>query len=144
MGVAAVPTLWPVQGRITASYGERIHPFSGEGAFHRGIDIASEIGTRIVAPADGVVKFSDLINGYGRAVIIDHGNGVSTLYGHLSGFAVSAGQLIHRGDTLGYVGQSGRSTGPHLHYEVRVLNTPVNPYKYLRLTLSQQVALGAM
>ena len=144
MGVAAVPTLWPVQGRITASYGERIDPFSGEGAFHRGIDIASEIGTRIVAPADGVVKFSDLINGYGRAVIIDHGNGVSTLYGHLSGFAVSAGQLIHRGDTLGYVGQSGRSTGPHLHYEVRVLNNPVNPYKYLRLTLSQQVALGAM
>jgi murein DD-endopeptidase MepM/ murein hydrolase activator NlpD len=136
--------LWPVQGRITASYGERIDPFSGEGAFHRGIDIASEIGTRIVAPADGVVKFSDLINGYGRAVIIDHGNGISTLYGHLSGFAVSAGQLIHRGDTLGYVGQSGRSTGPHLHYEVRVLNAPVNPYKYLRLTLSQQVALGAM
>jgi murein DD-endopeptidase MepM/ murein hydrolase activator NlpD len=144
MGVAAVPTLWPVQGRVTASYGERIDPFSGEGAFHRGIDIASEIGTRIVAPADGVVKFSDLINGYGRAVIIDHGNGISTLYGHLSGFAVSAGQLIHRGDTLGYVGQSGRSTGPHLHYEVRVLNTPVNPYKYLRFTLSQQVALGAM
>ncbi len=144
MRLAAAPTLWPVQGRITGSFGERIDPFSGEGAFHRGVDISSDIGAKIVAPADGVVEFSDLMNGYGRTVVIDHGNGISTLYGHLSGFAVSPGQLIHRGDTLGYVGQSGRSTGPHLHYEVRILNTPVNPYKYLRFTLTQQVASGAM
>ena len=144
MRLAAAPTLWPVQGRITGSFGERIDPFSGEGAFHRGVDIASDIGTKIVAPADGVVEYSDLMNGYGRTIVIDHGNGISTLYGHLSGFAVSPGQLIHRGDTLGYVGQSGRSTGPHLHYEVRILNTPVNPYKYLRFTLTQQVASGAM
>jgi murein DD-endopeptidase MepM/ murein hydrolase activator NlpD len=144
MRLASAPTLWPVQGRITGSFGERIDPFSGEGAFHRGIDISSDIGSKIIAPADGVVEFCDLMNGYGRAVMIDHGNGISTLYGHLSGFAVSPGQLIHRGDTLGYVGQSGRSTGPHLHYEVRILNTPVNPYKYLRFTLTQQVASGAM
>ena len=142
--LAAAPTLWPVEGRITGSFGERIDPFSGEGAFHRGVDISSEIGTRIIAPADGVIEFADQMNGYGRAVVIDHGNGISTLYGHLSGFAVSSGQLIHRGDTLGYVGQSGRSTGPHLHYEVRIFNTPVNPYKYLRFTLTQQVASGAM
>jgi murein DD-endopeptidase MepM/ murein hydrolase activator NlpD len=142
--LAAAPTLWPVQGRITGSFGERIDPFNGEGAFHRGVDISSDIGTRVIAPADGIVEFSDQMNGYGRTVVIDHGNGISTLYGHLSGFTVSPGQLIHRGDTLGYVGQTGRSTGPHLHYEVRILNTPVNPHKYLRFTFTQQVASGAM
>jgi murein DD-endopeptidase MepM/ murein hydrolase activator NlpD len=144
MRLAAAPTLWPVQGRITGSFGERIDPFSGEGAFHRGIDISSDIGTHVIAPADGVVEYADLMNGYGRTVMVDHGNGISTLYGHLSGFAISPGQLVHRGDTLGYVGQSGRSTGPHLHYEVRIFNTPVNPYKYLRFTLTEQVASGAM
>jgi murein DD-endopeptidase MepM/ murein hydrolase activator NlpD len=144
MRLASAPTLWPVQGRITGSFGERTDPFSGEGAFHRGVDISSDIGTRILAPADGVVFFADLMNGYGRAVMVDHGNGISTLYGHLSAFAVSQGQQVHRGETLGYVGQSGRSTGPHLHYEVRIFNTPVNPHKYLLFTLTQQVASGAM
>ncbi len=144
MRLASAPTLWPVQGRITGSFGERTDPFSGEGAFHRGVDISSDIGTRIVAPADGVVQYADMMNGYGRTVTVDHGNGISTLYGHLSGFAVSQGQQVHRGDTLGYVGQSGRSTGPHLHYEVRIFNTPVNPHKYLLFTLTQQVASGAM
>jgi murein DD-endopeptidase MepM/ murein hydrolase activator NlpD len=142
--LAAAPTLWPVQGRITGSFGERIDPFSGEGAFHRGVDISGEVGTRIIAPADGIVRFSSQMNGYGRTVMVDHGNGISTLYGHMSGFAVSPGQLVHRGDTLGYVGQSGRSTGPHLHYEVRIFNTPVNPYKYLRFTFTQQVASGSL
>lgn len=144
MRLASAPTLWPIQGRITAGFGERIDPFSGEGAFHRGIDISGDIGTRIIAPADGVVEYSDMMNGYGRAVMIDHGNGITTLYGHMSGFAVTPGQVIHRGDTVGYVGQSGRSTGPHLHYEVRIFNTPVNPYKYLRFTMGQQVASGSM
>jgi murein DD-endopeptidase MepM/ murein hydrolase activator NlpD len=143
MRLAAAPTLWPVQGRITGSFGERIDPFSGEGAFHRGVDISSEVGTRIIAPADGIILFADFMNGYGRTVMIDHGNGISTLYGHMSGFAVTTGQLVHRGDTVGYVGQSGRSTGPHLHYEVRIFNTPVNPHKYLRFTFTQQVASGA-
>lgn len=142
--LAAAPTLWPVQGRITGSFGERIDPFSGEGAFHRGVDISSDIGTRIIAPADGIIRFADFMNGYGRAVMIDHGNGITTLYGHMSGFAVSPGQMVHRGDTVGYVGQSGRSTGPHLHYEVRIFNTPVNPNKYLRFTFSQQVASGSL
>jgi murein DD-endopeptidase MepM/ murein hydrolase activator NlpD len=141
--LAAAPTLWPVQGRITGSFGERIDPFSGEGAFHRGVDISSEVGTRIVAPADGIVRFAEFMNGYGRAVVMEHGNGISTLYGHMSGIAVSPGQMVHRGDTVGYVGQSGRSTGPHLHYEVRIFNTPVNPNKYLRFTFSQQVASGS-
>ena len=144
MRLASAPTLWPVQGRISASFGERIDPFSGEGAFHRGMDISAEVGTRIIAPADGVVQYADIMYGYGRAVVLDHGNGVTTLYGHLSGFAVSPGETIHRGDTLGYVGSSGRSTGPHLHYEVRIFNTPVNPHKYLLFTVTQQVASGAM
>lgn len=142
--MAAAPTLWPVEGRITGGFGERTDPFNGEGAFHRGVDISSEYGTRVIAPAGGTVRVADFMNGYGRAVVIEHGNGITTLYGHLSGFAVTPGQIIQRGDTVGYVGLSGRSTGPHLHYEVRIYNTPVNPNKYMRFTLSQQIASGAM
>ena len=144
MRLASAPTLWPVQGPITGSFGERIDPFSGEGAFHRGVDISAEYGTRIIAPADGTIRYADFMNGYGRTILLDNGNGITTLYGHLSAFAISPGQFVHRGDTLGFVGQSGRSTGPHLHYEVRLYNTPVNPRKYLRFTFSQQVASGAM
>jgi murein DD-endopeptidase MepM/ murein hydrolase activator NlpD len=132
----SAPNLWPVEGQITGSFGERIDPFNGEGAFHSGVDISSFVGSPVIAPADGVVTFSDFMGGYGRAVIVDHGHGISTRYGHLSSFAVIAGQHIQRGDTIGYVGLSGRSTGPHLHYEVRINDIPVNPYKYLRLTLA--------
>ena len=142
--MASAPTLWPVEGRITSSFGQRTDPFNDEGAFHRGVDISSQYGTRVIAPADGVVRFTDFMNGYGRAIIVDHGQGITTLYGHLSGFGVTSGQVVHRGDTLGYVGLSGRSTGPHLHYEVRIFNTAVNPAKYLRFTLTQQIASGAM
>ncbi|HYL92325.1 MAG TPA: peptidoglycan DD-metalloendopeptidase family protein [Alphaproteobacteria bacterium] len=140
MRLIAAPTLWPVQGRVTGSFGERIDPFSGEGAFHRGVDISSDYGTSVIAPADGFIRSADFVNGYGRTLIIDHGNGISTLYGHLSGFAVTSGQAVHRGDVIGYVGQSGRSTGPHLHYEVHIYNTPVNPNKYLRFALTTQLA----
>jgi murein DD-endopeptidase MepM/ murein hydrolase activator NlpD len=133
----SAPNLWPVEGQVTGSFGERIDPFNGEGAFHSGVDISSPYGTPVIAPADGVVTFTDELGGYGRAVMIDHGNGISTRYGHLSGFAVTAGQAVHRGDVIGYVGASGRSTGPHLHYEVRINDTPVNPYKYLRLTVAR-------
>ncbi len=132
----SAPNLWPVDGQVTGSFGERIDPFNGEGAFHSGVDIGSSFGARIIAPADGVVTFTDMMGGYGKAVMINHGNGISTRYGHLSGFAVTAGQVVHRGDTIGYVGESGRSTGPHLHYEVRINDTPVNPYKYLRMTVA--------
>jgi murein DD-endopeptidase MepM/ murein hydrolase activator NlpD len=132
----SAPNLWPVEGPITGSFGERIDPFNGEGAFHRGVDIGSADGQPVVAPADGVVLFADFMGGYGRAVILDHGHGITTRYGHLGNFAVTPGQHIHRGDTIGYVGESGRSTGPHLHYEVRINDTPVNPHKYLRLTVA--------
>ncbi len=132
----AAPNLWPVEGPVTGSFGERIDPFNGEGAFHSGIDIGSADGQPVVAPADGVVTFADFLGGYGRAVIIEHGHGITTRYGHLRNFAVAAGQHVHRGDTIGFVGESGRSTGPHLHYEVRINDTPVNPHKYLRLTVA--------
>src|ERR1700751_434601 len=132
----SAPNLWPVEGQVTGSFGERIDPFNGEGAFHSGVDIGSSYGAQIIAPADGVVTVTDVMGGYGKAIIIDHGNGISTRYGHLSGFAVTAGQHVHRGDVIGYVGESGRSTGPHLHYEVRINDIPVNPYKYLRITVA--------
>src|SRR4030088_992596 len=132
----SAPNLWPVEGQVTGSFGERIDPFNGEGAFHSGVDIGTSYGQQVIAPADGVVTFADFMGGYGKAVMLDHGHGISTRYGHLSGYAVTPGQHLHRGDVIGYVGLRGRSTGPHLHYEVRINDTPVNPYKYLRITVA--------
>lgn len=126
-----VPSLWPVVGEITGHFGERLDPFSGEGAFHAGMDIASHYGDPVHATADGVVAVMDQRAGYGRLVVIDHGYGVTTWYGHLSGFATHAGTHVKRGDVIGFEGASGRSTGPHVHYEVRIYNTPVNPWRYL-------------
>jgi len=139
----ASPNLWPVEGQITGSFGERIDPFNGEGAFHSGVDIGSTYGQVVVAPADGIVVFADFMGGYGRAIVLDHGHSISTRYGHLSNFAVAVGQQVHRGDTIGYVGLSGRSTGPHLHYEVRINDTPVNPHKYPRLTMAHAGGFSA-
>ena len=130
----SAPNLWPVEGPITGAFGERIDPFNGEGAFHSGVDIGATIGSPIIAPADGIVVFADSMGGYGRAVVLDHGHGITTRYGHMKSFAVFPGEHIHRGDVIGYVGDSGRSTGPHLHYEVRINDIPVNPHKYLRTT----------
>ncbi len=132
----STPDLWPVEGQVTGSFGERIDPFNGEGAFHRGVDIATNYGQEVISPAEGIVVFADILGGYGRAVILDHGHGITTVYGHLSSFSVVPGQHVRRGDAVGCVGQSGRSTGPHLHYEVRINDTPVNPHKYLRLTIA--------
>jgi murein DD-endopeptidase MepM/ murein hydrolase activator NlpD len=137
------PSLWPVEGPVTGSFGERIDPFNGEGAFHSGVDISASVGQPVIAPADAVVVMADFMGGYGRAIVLDHGHGITTRYGHLASFAVVAGQYVHRGDTIGYVGQSGRSTGPHLHYEVRINDTPVNPHKYLRITLAHAGGFAA-
>ncbi len=131
--LASSPTLWPVQGQIMSSFGEREDPFNGEGAFHRGVDISGGYGEKIIAPADGMVEEADFRNGYGRTVVLDHGHGVETLFGHMSSFAVAAGERIHRGDVIGYIGLSGRSTGPHVHYEVHINSIAVNPHKYLRM-----------
>ena len=131
LGIA--PELWPVVGEITGHFGERLDPFSGEGAFHAGIDIASHYGDAVRATSDGVVTEAGAQrSGYGRLVVIDHGFGVSTWYGHLSAFNTRVGMHVKAGDVIGFEGKSGRSTGPHLHYEVRIYNTPVNPWRYLR------------
>lgn len=127
-----VPSIWPVIGEITGHFGERLDPFSGEGAFHAGMDIASHFGDEVRASADGIVVEVGRRAGYGKLVIIDHGFGVSTWYGHLSNFNTQIGMHVKRGDVVGYEGASGRSTGPHLHYEVRIYNTPVNPWRYLK------------
>jgi murein DD-endopeptidase MepM/ murein hydrolase activator NlpD len=130
--LSSTPSLWPVIGHLTGTFGERMDPFSGEGAFHTGVDIASQYGDAVRASADGIVLEADERSGYGRLVVVDHGFGISTYYGHLSSFNVVVGQQIHRGETIGNVGVSGRSTGPHVHYEVRINGAPVNPMRYLR------------
>lgn len=128
---ANLPSIWPVRGLLTAHFGERLDPFSGEGAFHSGVDIGTAFGTPVEAAADGVVAEVASRGGYGRVVIIDHGFGISTWYAHLSAYNAHEGMQVKRGDIIGYVGQSGRATAPHLHYEVRLGNTPVNPWRYL-------------
>jgi murein DD-endopeptidase MepM/ murein hydrolase activator NlpD len=135
--LADAPSLWPIEGRVTSSFGEREDPFNGEGAFHAGVDIAAAYGSPVRAAADGDVTGTRMGNGYGREVTIDHGHDVLTVYGHLSSMIVVPGQRVTRGQVIGYVGQSGRSTGPHLHYEVRVHMVPVNPHKYLRTSYNQ-------
>ena len=127
----ATPSIWPTRGLVTSSYGTRVSPFSGKVSNHRGMDIAAPSGTAVRAPADGVVTFSEYDGAYGKTIVITHGYGLVTRYAHLSGFKVQAGQQVKRGDLIGYVGSTGRSTGPHLHYEVHVAGVPTNPRKYL-------------
>jgi hypothetical protein len=128
------PSIWPVLGHITDSFGERLDPFSGEGAFHTGVDVATDYGAPVHATADGVVMIAENHAGYGRLVVVDHGFGITTWYAHLSSFSAIAGARVKRGEVIGYTGISGRSTGPHVHYEVRVNNAPVNPWRYMRST----------
>src|ERR1019366_8836863 len=130
--LTSMPSLWPVIGHLTAGFGERMDPFSGEGAFHTGVDIGSPYGDAVRATADGIVIEAGDRAGDGRIIGIDHGFGVTTWYGHLSSFGVLLGEQIKRGDAIGNVGVSGRSTGPHVHYEVRINGAPVNPMRYLR------------
>ena len=136
---ADVPTLWPVMGPISSSFGQRIDPVlgTGEGEFHKGLDISAPDGTPVRATGDGTVSVAGMVNGYGREIVLDHGHGLESCYGHLSGFAVVPGETVVRGQVIGYVGHSGRVTGSNLHYEVRIRNIPVNPHKYLRTTLAQ-------
>ena len=130
----ATPSIWPAPGRITSTFGYRISPFNGEpgGEFHPGVDIANAPETPILASADGVVRFAGWQSGYGRAVLLDHGFGYSTLYGHTSRLAVKLRQSVRRGQVIAYMGTTGRSTGEHLHYEVWRDGKPVNPMKFLK------------
>lgn len=135
--LADAPSLWPVEGRVGSSFGSREDPINGEGAFHPGMDIEAPMGTPVRATADGVATGANFGAGYGRQVVLDHGHDILTVYGHLSAIAVVPGQHVTRGQVIGYVGMTGRATGPHLHYEVRVHHVPVNPHKYLRMTFEQ-------
>jgi murein DD-endopeptidase MepM/ murein hydrolase activator NlpD len=135
--MADAPSLWPIEGTVASGFGSRQDPINGEGAFHSGIDIDAPMGTPVRAPADGSVVDAQMMSGYGREVVLSHGHDLTTVFGHLSAMAVMPGQHVTRGQIIGYVGMSGRATGPHLHYEVRVHNVPVNPHKYLRDTYEQ-------
>ena len=135
--IADAPSLWPIEGRVASSFGEREDPINGEGAFHAGMDIDAPSGTPVRAAGDGDIAGASMVNGYGREVVIDHGHDLRTIYGHLLSIAVLPGQHVTRGQVIGYVGQTGRATGPHLHYEVRIHNVPVNPHKFLRSTYEQ-------
>jgi murein DD-endopeptidase MepM/ murein hydrolase activator NlpD len=134
-----LPSGWPVSGRLMSGFGERQDPFSGEGAYHTGVDISAPAGTPIKVSADGRVQYAGMYRGYGRLVIVNHGNGYETYYAHLSKISVTEGQELRQGEYLGNVGSSGHSTGSHLHYEVRIGNSPVNPYRFLnRVLVAQQ------
>jgi murein DD-endopeptidase MepM/ murein hydrolase activator NlpD len=135
-----IPSLWPVQGRLMGGFGERQDPFSGEGAYHTGVDISAAQGTPAHATADGRIQFAGFYYGYGRLVIVNHGNKYETYYAHLSHLSVVEGQEIRRGEQVGLVGSSGRSTGPHLHYEVRLGSAPLNPYRFLNKPQVAEVA----
>ncbi len=127
----ATPSIKPVPGWFTSPFGYRVDPFTGRQELHAGLDIAAPIGTPVMAPADGVVSYIGYEAGYGKLLVIDHGYGVRTRYGHNSQIYVQLGQKVKRHDIISAVGSTGRSTGPHLHYEVRVNGVPVNPLNYI-------------
>ncbi len=127
----ATPSIWPARGFITSGFGYRINPITGDREMHEGVDIATQLGNPIDAPSNGIVSYAGPENGYGQTIIIDHGYGITTLYGHLSKIDVKPGEIIKRGQLIGRIGDTGFSTGPHLHYEVRVNGIPVNPMRYL-------------
>lgn len=129
--LACTPSIRPTKGWVSSSFGYRTSPFTGRREFHKGMDIATKKGTPIIATANGVVAYAGTKGLLGKVVIIDHGHGVVTRYGHLSKALKKRGEKIKRGDTIALVGNTGRSTGPHLHYEVRLNGIPVNPKKYI-------------
>ena len=131
----STPNMWPTVGAITSRFGKRIHPLYKHKDFHTGLDIANARGTNIYATADGIVKVADWEPGFGRVVVIEHGRGYSTYYGHLSRILVRERERVQRGDLIGLMGSSGTATGNHLHYEVQVKGRPVNPARYLKKVL---------
>ncbi|MGH9627120.1 MAG: M23 family metallopeptidase [Bryobacteraceae bacterium] len=133
-----LPASWPVDGRLMSHFGRRADPFSGEGAFHTGVDISALKGTPIKATADGVVAHASHAGRYGKLVIIEHDSGYETYYAHLSQIEVITGQTVRRGEIVGRAGATGRATSSHLHYEVRRAGTPLNPYQYLNRQIMAQ------
>jgi murein DD-endopeptidase MepM/ murein hydrolase activator NlpD len=128
---SSTPSIWPAQGWLTGTFGGRSDPFTGEPGFHQGIDISTEKGQPVFATADGTVDSASYTGDYGNLVVLSHGFGLSTRYGHLSSFAVKPGEQVKRGDVIGYVGSTGRSTGSHVHYEILANGAPINPLQLL-------------
>lgn len=128
--VQSIPSIMPVEGRVSSEFGVRLSPFEGKRHMHAGIDIVAEPGAPVVAPADGVITFVGEFSDLGRTIVIDHGNGILTRFGHTQKFLVRDGQKVKRGRRIALVGNTGRSTGPHLHYEIWVNNNPVNPREF--------------
>ena len=124
--------IWPAPDshQINSPFGWRIHPITGTSKFHSGVDINASYGSSVLAADSGTVILAGWNGGYGNCIVISHGNGITTLYGHLSSIIVSSGQSVSQGQTIGYVGSTGNSTGPHLHWEVAVNGTQVNPLDY--------------
>jgi len=141
MLTAATPSIIPAKGYPSDRYGYRIDPFTKERSFHPGIDITAPKGTKVVATADGLVVYAGRKLNYGRVVSIEHKFGMSTRYGHLDRFNVKAGQRVKKGDIIGYVGTTGRTTGAHLHYEVRLRNQSLNPQRFFHESSSQALVL---
>ena len=131
--LAITPSIWPTSGEVTSGFGWRNSPWGGSSELHPGIDIANSMGTPIFATADGVVVQSGWSGGYGNIVQIEHGNGIETIYGHNSRIVVNVGQSVKKGQVISYMGSTGRSTGPHVHYEVRVNGTAIDPIRFLVL-----------
>ena len=129
--LAATPSVTPTRGWVTSSFGYRSSPFTGHREIHRGIDIAGRMGTPVIAPADGVVRYARDRRALGNAISVSHGYGIETIYGHLSELRVKPGEKIRRGQVIATMGNTGRSTGPHLHYQVEVNGKPVNPQNYI-------------
>jgi len=129
--LASVPSIWPARGWVTSDFGTRLDPYTAKRVMHQGIDIANRHGAPVVAPADGVVVFAGTEGAYGKVLVIDHGFGIKTRFAHLSEFHVQRGDSVKRGQKIGAIGNTGRSTGPHLHYEVRVNGISENPRKFI-------------
>ena len=129
--LATMPSIWPVTGFISSSFGSRMSPFGRGPQFHKGLDISNRIGTPIIAPADGTVILAGPDGAYGNSVELNHGGGIVTKYAHMQRAIVKPGEWVKRGQVLGYIGLTGRTTGPHLHYEVRLNGVPVNPMRYI-------------
>ncbi len=129
--LASTPSIKPVKGWITSKFGYRKSPFTGKKEFHSGIDISNRMGTKIIAPANGIISYAARKMYIGNMIVIDHGNGLNTRYGHLKKILVQEGQKVKRGDVIALLGNTGQSTGPHVHYEVHLNGTPVNPLKYI-------------
>jgi len=128
--LASTPSIRPVSGWVTSKFGYRKSPFTGKRDFHSGLDISNRTGTKVVATANGRVTYAARKKFIGNRIVIDHGYGLNTLYGHLKKILVKEGQMVKRGDVIGLLGNTGKSTGPHVHYEVQLNGTPVNPYNY--------------